>query len=78
MPAIGGSTTSEAFPPGFHVLPGYLDAYLGLHQDRGDSSLAAPVVSISLGDDATTALADAGIAPHGRINLTLRRIANDG
>jgi DNA oxidative demethylase len=29
------------------------EAKLGLHQDRGDSSLDAPVVSISLGDDAT-------------------------
>jgi DNA oxidative demethylase len=28
-------------------------AKLGVHQDKGDSSLAAPVVSISLGDDAT-------------------------
>jgi alkylated DNA repair protein (DNA oxidative demethylase) len=29
------------------------DARLGLHQDRGDSSLEAPVVSVSLGDNAT-------------------------
>jgi alkylated DNA repair protein (DNA oxidative demethylase) len=29
------------------------EARLGLHQDRGDSSLDAPVVSVSLGDDAT-------------------------
>jgi alkylated DNA repair protein (DNA oxidative demethylase) len=29
------------------------DARLGLHQDRGESSLDAPVVSISLGDEAT-------------------------
>ena len=26
---------------------------LGLHQDKGESSLDAPVVSVSLGDDAT-------------------------
>lgn len=26
---------------------------LGLHEDRGEGSLAAPVVSLSLGDDAT-------------------------
>jgi alkylated DNA repair protein (DNA oxidative demethylase) len=32
------------------------DARLGLHQDRGDSSLDAPVVSISLGDNATFAV----------------------
>jgi DNA oxidative demethylase len=44
---------------GEHVLPNLCliyydgDAKLGLHQDRGDSSLDAPVVSISLGDDAT-------------------------
>jgi alkylated DNA repair protein (DNA oxidative demethylase) len=29
------------------------EARLGLHQDKGDWELAAPVVSISLGDDAT-------------------------
>jgi alkylated DNA repair protein (DNA oxidative demethylase) len=32
------------------------EAKLGLHQDRGESSLDAPVVSISLGDDATFVL----------------------
>jgi alkylated DNA repair protein (DNA oxidative demethylase) len=35
------------------------DARLGLHQDRGESSLDAPVVSISLGDDATFAVGGA-------------------
>jgi alkylated DNA repair protein (DNA oxidative demethylase) len=32
------------------------EAHLGLHHDRGDSSLDGPVVSISLGDDATFAV----------------------
>ena len=32
------------------------DARLGLHQDRGESSLDAPVVSISLGNDASFVL----------------------
>ena len=44
----------EAQPPNLCLINFYSDdAKLGLHQDRGDSSLDAPVVSISLGDDAT-------------------------
>jgi alkylated DNA repair protein (DNA oxidative demethylase) len=46
--------TGETAPPNQSLINYYDDkAKLGLHQDRGDSSLNAPVVSISLGDDAT-------------------------
>jgi alkylated DNA repair protein (DNA oxidative demethylase) len=46
--------TRERQPPNLCLINFYSDdAKLGLHQDRGDSSLDAPVVSISLGDDAT-------------------------
>ncbi len=46
--------TAETKPPNLCLINFYgQDARLGLHQDRGDSSLEAPVVSISLGDDAT-------------------------
>jgi DNA oxidative demethylase len=46
--------TGEVTPPNLCLINYYdSDARLGLHQDRGDSSLEAPVVSISLGDDAT-------------------------
>jgi DNA oxidative demethylase len=49
--------TGEVTPPNLCLINYYdSDARLGLHQDRGDSSLAAPVVSISLGDDATFVL----------------------
>jgi len=47
-------TTSESEAPNLCLINYYdQEARLGLHQDRGDSSLAAPVVSISLGDEAT-------------------------
>ena len=46
--------TNETLLPNLCLINYYdHDAKLGLHQDRGDSSLDAPVVSISLGDDAT-------------------------
>jgi alkylated DNA repair protein (DNA oxidative demethylase) len=46
--------SAEQQPPNLCLINFYDDeAKLGLHQDRGESSLAAPVVSISLGDDAT-------------------------
>jgi DNA oxidative demethylase len=50
---IWADTTAEQQPPNLCLI-NYYDAAarLGLHQDRGDSSLDAPVVSISLGDDA--------------------------
>lgn len=46
--------TRERKPPNLCLI-NYYDAHarLGLHQDKGDSSLDAPVVSISLGDEAT-------------------------
>jgi len=47
-------TTAESQPPNLCLINYYdMDARLGLHQDRGESSLDAPVVSISLGDEAT-------------------------
>jgi alkylated DNA repair protein (DNA oxidative demethylase) len=46
--------TAQKQPPNLCLINFYNDAArLGLHQDRGESSLEAPVVSISLGDDAT-------------------------
>ncbi len=49
--------TGEVNPPNLCLVNYYgADARLGLHQDRGAGSLDAPVVSISLGDDATFAL----------------------
>lgn len=51
---LGSQTTKEFVPPNLCLINYYdREARLGLHQDRGDLSLAAPVVSISLGDDAT-------------------------
>ncbi len=54
---IWSDLTNEILRPNL-CLVNYYDAQarLGLHQDRGESSLAAPVVSISLGDDATFVL----------------------
>jgi alkylated DNA repair protein (DNA oxidative demethylase) len=49
--------TGESVPPNLCLINYYDgDAHLGMHQDRGASSLEAPVVSISLGDDATFVL----------------------
>jgi alkylated DNA repair protein (DNA oxidative demethylase) len=49
--------TNEGQKPNLCLINFYdADARLGLHQDRGESSLDAPVVSISLGDDATFVL----------------------
>ena len=46
--------TGEKQKPNLCLINFYNDqAKLGLHQDRGESSLDAPVISISLGDDAT-------------------------
>ena len=46
--------TSHEQPPNMCLINYYDgDARLGLHQVRGEGSLNAPVVSISLGDDAT-------------------------
>jgi DNA oxidative demethylase len=46
--------TAESQPPNLCLINYYdQEAKLGLHQDRGESTLAAPVVSISLGDEAT-------------------------
>jgi DNA oxidative demethylase len=51
---VWAEVTGEVTPPNLCLINYYdSDARLGLHQDRGDSSLEAPVVSISLGDDAT-------------------------
>jgi DNA oxidative demethylase len=51
---IWDETTGEEHPPNLCLINFYdSDARLGLHQDKGDSSLDAPVVSISLGDEAT-------------------------
>jgi alkylated DNA repair protein (DNA oxidative demethylase) len=48
------NATREKRPPNLCLINYYdEDARLGLHQDRGDSSLDAPVVSVSLGDRAT-------------------------
>ena len=51
---LWADVTQEVGPPN-QCLINYYDreARLGLHQDKGDDSLAAPVVSVSLGDDAT-------------------------
>jgi alkylated DNA repair protein (DNA oxidative demethylase) len=47
------SVTGETTPPNFCLINFYgADARLGVHQDKGESSLTAPVVSVSLGDDA--------------------------
>jgi DNA oxidative demethylase len=49
--------TNEQQKPNLCLINFYdADARLGLHQDRGESSLDAPVVSVSLGDDATFVL----------------------
>jgi DNA oxidative demethylase len=54
---VWADVTDENVPPNLLLINYYdSDARLGLHQDRGDSSLDAPVVSISLGDDATFVL----------------------
>lgn len=46
--------TGEVIPPNLCLINFYdTEARLGLHQDKGQSSLDAPVVSVSLGDDAT-------------------------
>jgi alkylated DNA repair protein (DNA oxidative demethylase) len=46
--------TGEKAPPNQSLINYYDEnAKLGLHQDRGYSSLDAPVVSVSLGDEAT-------------------------
>lgn len=46
--------TGEVIPPNLCLINFYdAEARLGLHQDKGESSLDAPVVSVSLGDDAT-------------------------
>ncbi|WP_213775779.1 alpha-ketoglutarate-dependent dioxygenase AlkB [Bradyrhizobium sp. dw_78] len=46
--------TSEIEPPNMCLINFYdAGARLGLHQDKGESSLEAPVVSVSLGDEAT-------------------------
>jgi DNA oxidative demethylase len=51
------SVSGEAVLPNLLLINYYdAEARLGLHQDRGESSLDHPVVSISLGDDATFAL----------------------
>jgi DNA oxidative demethylase len=51
---IWSGITAEALPPNLCLINYYdEDAKLGLHQDRGEASLEAPVVSISLGDEAT-------------------------
>jgi alkylated DNA repair protein (DNA oxidative demethylase) len=54
---IWSAVTGEVQLPNLCLINYYdSDARLGLHQDRGESSLDAPVVSISLGDDATFAV----------------------
>jgi len=54
---IWADTTGELTIPNLCLINYYdADARLGLHQDRGESSLDAPVVSISLGDSATFAV----------------------
>lgn len=46
--------TGQVIPPNLCLINFYdAEARLGLHQDKGESSLDAPVVSVSLGDDAT-------------------------
>jgi DNA oxidative demethylase len=51
---VWADVTGEVQPPNLCLINYYdSEARLGLHQDRGESSLDAPVVSISLGDDAT-------------------------
>lgn len=68
---IWSQLTDEVDPPNLCLINYYgADARLGLHQDRGEGSLDAPVVSISLGD----VLKRGGLFESGRINLTLRRI----
>jgi DNA oxidative demethylase len=54
---VWSDLTGEPRPPNLCLINFYdSEARLGLHQDRGESSLDAPVVSISLGDDATFVL----------------------
>jgi alkylated DNA repair protein (DNA oxidative demethylase) len=54
---LWSEATAESQPPNLCLINYYdQDARLGLHQDRGDSSLDAPVVSVSLGDEATFVL----------------------
>jgi DNA oxidative demethylase len=49
--------TGEVRPPNLCPINYYdSESRLGLHQDRGESSLDAPVVSIYLVDDATFVL----------------------
>jgi DNA oxidative demethylase len=55
--SVWPEVTGERIAPNLLLINYYdSDARLGLHQGRGDSSLDAPVVSISLGDDATFVL----------------------
>jgi DNA oxidative demethylase len=51
---LWGRLTGEAKAPNLLLINYYDDpARLGLHQDKGESSLEAPVLSVSLGDDGT-------------------------
>lgn len=51
---LWGDVTGDLTPPNLCLINYYdADAHLGLHQDKGESSLDAPVVSVSLGDRAT-------------------------
>ncbi len=52
--ALWLKVTKHADPPNLCLINYYDgESRLGLHQDRGETSLNAPVVSVSLGDDAT-------------------------
>jgi alkylated DNA repair protein (DNA oxidative demethylase) len=50
---LWADATGERQPPNLCLINYYdAEAKLGLHQDRGEGSMDAPVVSVSLGDDA--------------------------
>lgn len=67
--AIWSETTGEREPANLCLVNFYgAGAKLGLHQDKGDASLAAPVLSISLGDEAIF-----GFGPESR-RSSLRRL----
>jgi DNA oxidative demethylase len=54
---VWSDVTKDDVPPNLLLINYYdADARLGMHQDRGESSLEHPVVSISLGDDAVFAV----------------------
>ena len=61
---LWGNVTGWPAPPEACLVNLYRgDARMGLHQDRDENDLAAPVISVSLGDDACSASAAPAAGP---------------